>query len=426
MINNNKKSFSKNILKPLGYQCDYKALKLSVKQRMQIIVRKDMTGNLKRSPFRIIIAIITVLALLIGGGKLQTELCEAKVPSPVSVVDNEVQLSFVGDIMLGRYVASFGEKNSYSSLFSDSQRLWERSKLVFANLECAVINEGSSNYGPDKNIKLPASPTALRICAKSGINVFSLANNHTADYGRDSVRNIIELLKENDIEYAGAGANRDDAGKYHLLEADGLTVGFVACTDVLPDGFAATNDDYGVCSAGYANLYENVLEASLYSDFVVVYIHWGNENNLRITNSQREIAQRLVDCGADIVIGSHPHILQEVEQYKNGIIFYSLGNYIFDQAARQSRNTIMLQLNADKATGDGLFTVIPMRINNFHPYETTNKFYISEIQRSLLKSLPSDAYTVLENGRIQIPIKLFTPGDKKVKTAADFELSEND
>ncbi|MBQ9532206.1 MAG: CapA family protein [Eubacterium sp.] len=257
------------------------------------------------------------------------------------------------------------------------------------------------------------------------MDAVSLANNHVADFGRDGVRNMIELLQEYDVEYAGAGANRDDAGTYRLLEADGLTVGFVACTEVLPNHFAATNDDYGVCSTGYPNLYENVLEASLYSDFVVVYVHWGNEYDLRITESQREIAQRLIDCGADIVIGSHPHILQEVEQYKNGIIFYSLGNYIFDQALRQSRNTIMLQLNANKTTGEGYFTLIPMRINNFHPYETKNRFYISEIHQSLLKELPIKAYTVLENGRIQIPIKLFTPGDKKVQQVSGSDFSEN-
>lgn len=85
----------------------------------------------------------------------------------------------------------------------------------------------------------------------------------------------------------------------------------------------------------------------------------------------------------------------------------------------------MLQLNANKTTGEGYFTLIPMRINNFHPYETKNRFYISEIHQSLLKELPIKAYTVLENGRIQIPIKLFTPGDKKVQQVSGSDFSEN-
>ena len=145
---------------------------------------------------------------------------------------------------------------------------------------------------------------------------------------------------------------------------------------------------------------------------------------MKITKSQREIAQRLIDCGANVVIGSHPHILQEVEQYKNGIVFYSLGNYIFDQASRQARNTVMVQLNANKTTGEGYFTLIPMRIKNFHPYETQNKYYVTEIHKSLLKSLPDKSYTVLDNGRIQIPIKLFTPGQKQEEQVSDFDFFE--
>ncbi len=426
MVHRNKTNFSKRILKPLGYQIDYNTQKLSLKQRIQIVLRKDMTGYQHPRPLRIIIAIIAVIALIVGGGKLETKICEAKVLTAVPVYYNEVQFSFVGDVMLSRYVTTYGEKESYSSLFRDSQKLWKGSQLVFANLECAVFNEDESNYAADKNIKLPTNCAAIQTAVNSGINVVSLANNHTGDYGRNGVHNMIQMLQEYGAEYAGAGADRDDAGAYRLIDADGLTVGFIACTEVLPDRFAATNDDYGVCSVGYSNLYENVLKASLYSDFVVVYIHWGNENDLRITASQRGTAQRLIDCGADIVVGSHPHILQEVEQYKNGIIFYSLGNYIFDQATRQSRNTVMVQLNADKTTGEGYFTLIPMRINNFHPYETTNRFYVSEIHQSLLKNLPSDAYSLDEKGRIQIPINLFTPGEKKAPQASDSEYFEND
>ncbi|MBQ9532205.1 MAG: CapA family protein [Eubacterium sp.] len=167
MVHRKIKKFSKKILKPLGYQVDYKAQKLSLKQRMQIIIRKDMTGSQHPAPLWIIIAIIIVLALVIGGGKLQNKLCEAKTPAPVPVLDNEVQLSFVGDVMLSRYVASYGEKESYSSIFRDSQKLWGQSELVFANLECAAVNKGKNVYYKDKNIQLPASPAALQMCAKS-------------------------------------------------------------------------------------------------------------------------------------------------------------------------------------------------------------------------------------------------------------------
>ncbi len=419
-----KPGVSKKDLLRLGRQVDYKSQKLSLRQRMQIVLRKDAAGRARHGLFRTAAAVLVVLALVIAGGKLQPGYWDLDAPVPVPVRENEVQLSFVGDVMLGRYVASYGEKESYTSLFKDSRILWENSSLVFANLECAVIKQAASYYDTEKNIKLPASRTALHMAANSGINAVSMANNHAGDYGRKGVRHMIESLEEYGIAYAGAGANRTEAGAYRLLEADGLTVGFVACTEVLPDHFAATKDGYGVCSTGYASLYENVLDANTYSDFVVVYVHWGNENSLTVTQSQREIAHQLIDSGADVVIGSHPHILQETEQYKGGIVFYSLGNFIFDQAARQCRNSVMVQLNVDKTTGEGYFTLVPMRINNFHPYETVNRFYVSEIQRSLLKTLPADAYTVLENGRIRIPMQVFRPGEKMQPPADGTEPAE--
>lgn len=383
--------------------------KLSLKQHVQILLRRIVMGRTHHSLFRTFIVVILVLALVIAGGKLQSSIWNANKPTAVPVADHEVQLSFVGDVMMGRYVASFGEKMSYGELFRDSKTLWEKSALVFANLESAVIKQSESYDEADKNVILSTSQEALQAAAEAGIDAVSLANNHVGDYGREGVRHTIEALQEHGIAYAGAGADRDEAGAYHLLEADGLRIGFVACTQIVPDHFAATKDDYGVGPTSYTNLYENVFAASADSDFVVVYVHWGNEYDLTVTESQRKIAYRLIDSGADIVIGSHPNILQEVEQYKNGIVFYSLGSFISDEAMRQARNTAMVQLNVDKNTGDGYFTLIPMRINNFHPYETANRFYVSQIHHSLLKALPSDAYSVTEDGRIQIPMKLFQP-----------------
>lgn len=409
MARKNKPGFINGKTIQLANQADASRQKLSLKQRMQILSRRDVMGCAHNSFLRTLLAVLLVLALVIVGGKLQTGAWNAIAPTPVPVAEHEVQLSFVGDVMLGRYVASFGEKESYAELFRDSKTLWDNSALVFANLENAVIRQGESYDEADKNLKLSASQEALQMAAEAGIDAVSLANDHVGDYGREGVRHTIEALQEYGMEYAGAGAEREEAGTYRLLEADGLTVGFVACTQVAPDHFAATKDGYGVCPTSYTNLYENVFAASTNSDFVVVYVHWGNEYDLTVTETQRRIAYRLIDSGADIVIGSHPNILQEVEQYKNGIVFYSLGNFIFDQATRQARNTAMLQLNVDKNTGDGYFTLIPMRINNFHPYETTNGFYVSQIQQSLLKALPGSAYSIQDDGRIRIPMKVCEP-----------------
>ena len=125
-----------------------------------------------------------------------------------------------------------------------------------------------------------------------------------------------------------------------------------------------------------------------------------------MTDSERKIAHQLIESGADVVIGCHPHVLQPVEFYKNGIIFYSLGNFVFDQGQRPARNTTLLQMNVNRETGAVVFTLIPMHIDEFRPHVTDNSLYLSQIQDVLTESLPEGSYTITESGLIQIPFQV--------------------
>ena len=396
-----------------GYEAANKQ-KLTLKQKMMILSRRDLMGKAKPTFLRTLIVTVVLIAVAIIGARIQANAWNKDLPAATPVAENEVQMSFAGDIMLGRYVETYGKQVSFDDLFRDSNALWKDSSLVFANLECTITRDGVAyTPNPDKNIKVGGSLAALQAMAKAGVNVVSTANNHLGDYGRKGIRHTLEALSEVGIQQAGAGANLDEAGRYRLLEADGLTVGFMSCSDVIPQHFTASKDEYGVCPVAYSNLYRNVMEAASYSDIMVVYVHWGDEGDMTLNDRQRDVAHQLIESGADIVIGSHPHVLQEVEQYKDGIIFYSMGNYIFDQAPRMNRNTLLVQLNVDKTTGEGCFTLVPMRVNNFHPYETTNSFYVSQIQRILLKSLEKTSYSLTEDGKIRIPMKIFEPGQKQ-------------
>lgn len=388
--------------------------KLTLKQRMIILSRRDRMGRAKPTILRVLIFTAVLIAAMLLVKHIQVNAWNSTVVNPVPVQQDEVQLSFVGDVMLGRYVETYGQKEGFTSLFRDASQLWQKSALVFANLECAVIKQNATYTHPDgKQILIGASRTALHMMANAGVNVVGLANNHVGDFGRKGVRHTLEALDKYEVQYAGAGYNVEEAGAYKLLEADGLTVGFMSCTGVVPELTYATKDGAGVATTSYSNLYRNVNEAAAYSDILVVYLHCGRENGLLLSETQQSIAHQLIESGADIVIGAHPHILQEVEQYKDGIIFYSMGNFIFDQDPRSVRNTAMLQLNVNKTTGEGCFTVIPMRVNDFHPCVTTNSFYVSQIHHALMKNMPDTSYTTLDDGRIQIPMKLFVPGEKQ-------------
>ncbi|MDD6022787.1 MAG: CapA family protein [Oscillospiraceae bacterium] len=388
---------------------------LSLKERMKILSRKDRMGRAIPTWYRLLGVIGILLILLLVINSLLQKAWSSGNPQGEAVGKQEIQLSFAGDVCLGRDVAVYGEKRSYGSLFHDASRLWQDSELVFANLECDVIRQNTVYYDHEKPVKFAASQTALKVAAEKGVNVVSIANDHAADFGRKGVQHMIEALDRYEIEYAGAGANIDDAGKYKLIEADGVTVGFLAFTDVIPGHFTATQDGYGVLSSSYPQLYQNVLEASRYSDFVVVYVHWGEESGIHVTEDQKTLAHQLIDSGADVVIGTNPHTLQEIELYGNGIVFYSLGSFIADDAFRSMRSTALLQLNVNKSTGEGRFTLIPMRINNFHPVVTERAYYTSQIEKSLMSELREDFYTVDDRGRIQFTMPLYTPGTRQEK-----------
>lgn len=390
--------------------CETVGTRLSFKDKMKILQRRDLMGRAKPTWYRILAVIVVLIVAMVCVNKHQTKIWAATDPEIVPVAEDEIQLTFVGDVCLGRYVADYAEANGYSSLFADAGTLWENSDLVFANLECAVLKANATYAGNDaKSIQISASRTALKQAAKAGVDVVSVANNHVVDYGRKGLRHMLESVEEYGLTYAGAGENLEAAAEIKYIDVDGITVAFFAFSDILPAGFTAKEDLYGILPAEYSELYKQVSIAAETSDFVVVYVHWGEENEISIEADQESIGHQLIESGADIVIGSHPHVLQNIELYNDGIIFYSLGNFIFDQGTRDSRNTVMVQLNVNKDSGMGEFTLIPMRINNFHPCVTDSAFYISKIQASLTKGMDDSAYTITEDGRIHIQMNVFTP-----------------
>ena len=136
------------------------------------------------------------------------------------------------------------------------------------------------------------------------------------------------------------------------------------------------------------------------SDIVIVFIHWGEEYTANITKEQRALGERLIDAGASIVIGSHSHVLQPVEYYQNGIIFYGVGNFVFDQGWSRTKDSCLLRYCLDTA-GKGVFEVVPLRIENGAPAETRNSIFTNRIFHTLTKNLTPENYE-LENNRLYI------------------------
>jgi len=234
--------------------------------------------------------------------------------------------------MLGRSVGDLAL--SGAELFEPALATLLRSAdLTIGNLESAVSERGSPEA---KGYTFRAPPLALAALTAAGFDVVSLANNHSLDYGAAALGDTQSHLRAAGIESVGAGSNIADALSAVVVERGGYQIAFVGLLDAPAEGsFSRANWEAGSASAGVAWADEEsvrlaVRNAAESADFVVAMLHFGIEFSGTPSATQRALARAAIDAGADVVVGSHPHVLQEVEEYGGGLIAYSLGNFVFD------------------------------------------------------------------------------------------------
>ncbi|MCI5958191.1 MAG: CapA family protein [Lachnospiraceae bacterium] len=207
---------------------------------------------------------------------------------------------------------------------------------------CMVNNEFAySDRGTplaDKAFTFCSKPSNVSLLHDMGVDLVSLANNHVYDYGPDALLDTLDTLKAADIPYVGAGRDLDEASAVYYFEKNGRKIAFISATQVErnehPDTKGATDATPGTFRCftkdEFAKLTEVIREADAQADLTVVYVHWGTENTDELHWAQIEQAPKMVEAGADLIIGDHPHCLQNVE-YVNGVpVIYSLGNFWFN------------------------------------------------------------------------------------------------
>ncbi len=261
----------------------------------------------------------------------------------------EVSLVFAGDIMLGRGVATSVDKNfagDYNALFQNAD-YFKNADIAFANLEGPISDRGR-NVGSKYSFRfVPDVKYALQ---NSGLDVLSVANNHAGDWTIDAFADTLMHLADVGITTIGGGANKAEAETVKILEKNGVKVGYIGFTDVGPDWLAAKETETGILLAKDKDFVDIVSRAKSQVDILVVSIHFGEEylNNTH-TKRQETLAKQAIDAGATIVAGHHPHVAEDVEYYKNGLIIYSLGNYIFDQYfSKETMRGLMAFVTVDK------------------------------------------------------------------------------
>lgn len=258
-----------------------------------------------------------------------------------------VRLLFAGDVYLSDHVLeAYDAVGGIDGVLSQGyQTEIQAADYFVTNEEFPFSTRGTP--APDKQFTFRVHPEKVKLMQEMGIDLVTLANNHALDYGRDAMLDTIDTLDHAGIRHVGAGKNLAEARKPAIVELNGRTFAFIGATRVYPEAdWAAGTDSAGMFSAydGGAALAEEVKAVKQQADFVIAYVHWGIEREEMPNEVQKSIAHRLVDAGADLVVGAHPHVLQGLEYYQGVPIAYSLGNFVFGSSIP---STALLQADVD-------------------------------------------------------------------------------
>jgi poly-gamma-glutamate synthesis protein (capsule biosynthesis protein) len=293
---------------------------------------------------------------------------------------------FVGDIMLDRGVEYLMKQNSIYYPFQKISHFLRGIDIVFANLEGPVVKNPPEFS--DNSLKFAFSPEIIEGVFWSNFNLFSLANNHTLDMGKEGLKETKDWLKKYQINFVGNPLTSSSDNPDSFFSRDNIT--FLAFNRIFP--FIAKED----------KIIKIIKKAkSLKPDnFLILSLHWGKEYKLTNSPAQQSLAHKIIEAGADLIIGHHPHVVQNIEKYQGKLIFYSLGNFIFDQyfsKETQQGLTVGLEIYPDEL----ICRLFPVRINLSQPVlmerDKANEFLMQLANRSDVKLVDE-----IESGIIKI------------------------
>src|SRR3989344_1281894 len=228
----------------------------------------------------------------------------------------EVSIIAFGDIMLDRNVRKLMGEEGGMYPFSNITELFPDNDIIYINLEGPITPFPSKTIDfRNKTLQFTFATTTAPLLKRLGFTLLGLANNHTYNFGKSGFYYTKQFLVENNLDYFGDPLNENELSI--IKEINGMKIGFV--------GF----HEFG--SKEYTKVFDEIKRLDPETDFLIVTPHWGVEYNTSFTNEQQTYARAFIDAGADLVLGAHPHVIEPIEIYKDKVIFYSLGNFIFDQ-----------------------------------------------------------------------------------------------
>ncbi len=259
--------------------------------------------------------------------------------SEAQVIAESIKMTFFGDLMLDRNVGQIIKQKGLDYIFEKIKDadLFKNKNIISCNLEGAVTNSGA-HYPLNNAYDFAFSPEIIGQLKNYGFNFFNLANNHFSDQGQRGIDETRQNLDSLGFNYFGCPDGQIGECSYKIIELRNGEIGLV--------GFSAV-----YAKLDQEQMKEVIMDLRNKADFIIVNMHWGNEYQHKFNQYQQELAHALIDSGANLVIGHHPHVVQGLEIYQGKPIFYSLGNFIFDQyfsADTQQGLALDASLNSDK------------------------------------------------------------------------------
>ena len=286
-----------------------------------------------------------------------------------------VKLIAVGDIFLRT------RNNKYP--FENVKEIFKSKDMLFGNLETVLSNKGKC---AEKAVLLYSSIKNVKHLKSAGFDILNIANNHIFDLGAEGFNNTLDILYKNDLTFIGA--NNKSRKNYVIVEKKGVKFGFLGYTQ---GGFSLPEEGIWINKIGAIEIIKDIEYINAQCEFVIISLHWGTENVFYPSPKQINFAHKLIDAGATVILGHHPHVIQGIERYKTGLIAYSLGNFQFDPKLSYSKTnkSIILCLNFDRKKIES-YEIIPVMIDkDFLPGVAEGKLkdkvsdFITKISQSL-------------------------------------------
>jgi gamma-polyglutamate biosynthesis protein CapA len=260
-------------------------------------------------------------------------------------IEKPVNILFVGDMMFDRGVRLTINNKGIDSVFSNIKYIFEKRDLVVGNLEGTITNNASLSLPNSEILRFTFDPKIADYLKQNYFGLVSLANNHSLDFGVDGTIQTKKYLTDSGILFFGSANNNENLSQKITIE------------------------DKNFCFVGYHDLYTKD-ETSVLNEIekikpdcykVIVFPHWGEEYLKSYTKRQQELAYKFIDKGADLIIGTHPHVLEPIEVYNGKAIFYSIGNFVFDQYfSFETEHSVAVNVTFEKE--QTIFEVIPVEV----------------------------------------------------------------